>query len=80
MIADSHRRRKRQENVLIFFFFVCATIINELPVISCFSFFEGTLRAASMRPPLASFTSLQVPGCVQGAIIQLVCRYVCVCM
>ena len=32
-------------------------------------FFEHTRPAASMRPPLASFTSLLVPGCVQGAII-----------
>ena len=31
--------------------------------------FERTRPAASMRPPLASFTSLLVPGCVQGAII-----------
>ena len=48
-----------------------------------FFFFERTQPAASMRPPLASFTSLLVmrpffafrqkslfiPGCVQGAII-----------
>ena len=48
-----------------------------------FFFFERTWPAASMRPPLASFTSLLVmrpifafrqeslfiPGCVQGAII-----------
>ena len=42
----------------------------------CFSIFfsfERTGPAASMRPPLASFTSLLVPGCVQGAIVQLVC-------
>ena len=44
----------------------------------CFVFrfffsFERTGPAASMRPPLASFTSLLVPGCVQGAIVQLVC-------
>ena len=32
-------------------------------------FFERTRPAASMRPPLASFTSLLVPGCVQGAIV-----------
>ena len=32
-------------------------------------FFERTRPAASTRPPLASFTSLVVPGCVQGANI-----------
>ena len=32
-------------------------------------FLERTRPAASMRPPLASVTSLLVPGCVQGAII-----------
>ena len=32
-------------------------------------FFELTRPAASMRPPLASFTFQLVPGCVQGAII-----------
>ena len=31
--------------------------------------FGRTRPASSMRPPLASFTSLLVPGCVQGAII-----------
>ena len=34
-----------------------------------FFFFERTRPAASMWSPLASFTSLLVPGCVQGAII-----------
>ena len=34
-----------------------------------FFFFERTRSTASMRPPLASFTSLLVAGCVQGAII-----------
>ena len=34
-------------------------------------FLERTRPAASMRPPLASVTSLLVPGCVQGAIINL---------
>ena len=34
-----------------------------------FFFFERTQPAASMRPPFASFTSLLVPGRVQGAII-----------
>ena len=38
-----------------------------------FFFFERTRPAASMRPPLASFTSLLVPGCVPVAILQLVC-------
>ena len=36
---------------------------------SFFFFFERTRPAASMRPPLALFTSLLVLGCVQGAII-----------
>ena len=36
---------------------------------SFFFVFERTRPAASMRPPLASFSSLLVPGCVQGAII-----------
>ena len=31
--------------------------------------FERTRPAASMRLPLASFTSLLVPGCVQDTII-----------
>ena len=39
----------------------------------CFShfffFFERTRPAARMRPSLASFTSLLVPGCVQGGTI-----------
>ena len=35
-----------------------------------FLYFERTRPAASMRAPLASFTSLPVPGCVQGAIIR----------
>ena len=34
-----------------------------------FFLFDCTRPAAGMRPPLASFTSLLVPGCVQGAII-----------
>ena len=34
---------------------------------------KRTRPAASMRPPLASFTSLLVPGCVPVAILQLVC-------
>ena len=79
MIADSHRRRKRQENVLIFFFFVCATIINELPVISCFSFFEGTLRAASMRPPCLIYLSTSTgvrTGC-HYSISLFVCLCIC---
>ena len=36
---------------------------------SPFFFFERSQPAASMRLPLASFTSLLVLGCVQGAII-----------
>ena len=34
-----------------------------------FFLFERARPTASMSPPLASFTSLLVPGCVQGAII-----------
>ena len=34
-----------------------------------FCFFGRTRPAASTRPALASFTSLIVPGCVQGVII-----------
>ena len=35
---------------------------------SHFFIFERTRPTARMRPPLASFTSLLVPRCVQGAI------------
>ena len=58
MIAKSHRRRKREENVLLFF--VCATIINELPVISFFFLFEGKLPAASMRSPCLIYLSASI--------------------
>ena len=44
----------------VLFLYAPLRIINELSVISCFFFFERTRPAASMRPPLASFTSLQV--------------------
>ena len=46
-----------------------------------FLYFERTRPVASMRLPLASFTSPLVPGCVQGAIISLsACPAVCVCV
>ena len=41
----------------------------------------GKKRPQSLRSlGLASCTSLLVPGCVQGAIIQLVCLSVCLCV
>ena len=43
-------------------------------------FFERTRPGASMRPPLDPFTSLLVPGYVQGAIIPLVFMSVCLCV
>ena len=39
--------------------FVCATIINELPVISCFFFFERRLPA-SMRPACLIYLSTSI--------------------
>ena len=47
---------------------------------SVFFFFERTRPAASMRPPLASFTSLLVPGCVQGARLFNLSVGVCACV
>ena len=82
IIENSHRRRKRQENVLNYsiislFFFVCATIINELPVISCFFlFFDRTLPAASMRPPGLIYLSTSTG--VRTGCHFLVSVYVCV--
>ena len=40
-------------------------------VFSSSYFFERTRPAASMRPPLASFTSLLVLGCVQLSLIHI---------
>ena len=56
--------------LLWIYFVVCFLVSGGICFFFRFLYFERTRPAASMRAPLASFTSLPVPGCVQGAIIR----------